>query len=96
MWIFRSSSSSFHYEVLELTLGVATVQRGYADSRIGQGLPRSDGPGWETCRLRPYLKQEEEAIEIEEIIREPRRLFTDAGIPVYDDVKTPSASSNRL
>ena len=35
----------------------------------------------------PNLKQEEDAIEIEEIIREARRLFTDAGIPVYDDVK---------
>jgi acyl-CoA synthetase (NDP forming) len=33
------------------------------------------------------FKQEEDAIEIEEIIRATRRLFTDAGIPVYDDVK---------
>jgi acyl-CoA synthetase (NDP forming) len=35
----------------------------------------------------PNFKQEEDAIEIEEIIRETRRLFTNAGIPVYDDVK---------
>jgi acyl-CoA synthetase (NDP forming) len=35
----------------------------------------------------PNLKQEEDAMEIEGITRETRRLFTEAGIPVYDDVK---------
>lgn len=35
----------------------------------------------------PNMKQDEDAIEIEEMIREARRLFTNAGIPVYDDVK---------
>jgi hypothetical protein len=35
----------------------------------------------------PNFKQEEDAIEIEEVIRETRRLFTEAGMPVFDDVK---------
>jgi len=35
----------------------------------------------------PDLKQGEDNIDIEEVIREARRLFTEAGIPVYDDVK---------
>jgi len=35
----------------------------------------------------PNRKQEEDSMEIEEIIRETRRLFVEAGMPVYDDVK---------
>lgn len=35
----------------------------------------------------PNLKQDENNIEIETIIREARRLYTEAGLPVYDDVK---------
>ncbi|HOE17108.1 MAG TPA: CoA-binding protein [Syntrophorhabdaceae bacterium] len=35
----------------------------------------------------PNHKQEEDGLEVEEIIRETRRLFIEAGIPVYDDVK---------
>jgi hypothetical protein len=35
----------------------------------------------------PNIRQEENDIEIEEIIRETRRLFTEAGMPVFDDVK---------
>ena len=35
----------------------------------------------------PNFKQEEDAIEIEEVIRKTRRLFTEAGMPVFDDVK---------
>lgn len=35
----------------------------------------------------PNLKQGEDNIDIEEVIREARRLYTEAGIPVYDDVK---------
>lgn len=35
----------------------------------------------------PNHKQEEDCWEIEEIIRETRRLFLEAGMPVYDDVK---------
>jgi hypothetical protein len=35
----------------------------------------------------PNIRQEEDDIEIEEVIRETRRLFTEAGMPVFDDVK---------
>ena len=35
----------------------------------------------------PDLKQDEDNIEIEELIRKARRLYTEAGLPVYDDVK---------
>jgi uncharacterized NAD-dependent epimerase/dehydratase family protein len=35
----------------------------------------------------PNIRQEEEAIDIEKVIRETRRLFTEAGMPVFDDVK---------
>jgi len=35
----------------------------------------------------PYFRQEVETIEIEDIIREARRLFAQAGIPVFDNVK---------
>ena len=35
----------------------------------------------------PNIRQEEDAIDIEEIIRETSRLFTEAGMPVFDDVK---------
>jgi acyl-CoA synthetase (NDP forming) len=35
----------------------------------------------------PNHKQEEDGLEIEEIIRETRRLFIEEGMPVYDDVK---------
>ena len=34
----------------------------------------------------PNIRQDEDSIEIEEINRETRRLFTEAGMPVFDDV----------
>lgn len=40
----------------------------------------------------PNYKQEEDALDIEEIIRETRRLFIEAGIPVYDDVRNALAA----
>jgi uncharacterized NAD-dependent epimerase/dehydratase family protein len=33
------------------------------------------------------IRQDEDDIEIEEMIRETRRLFTEAGMPVFDDIK---------
>ena len=33
-------------------------------------------------------KQEEDALEIEEVIRETHRLFTEAGVPAFDNVKS--------
>jgi acyl-CoA synthetase (NDP forming) len=35
----------------------------------------------------PNIRQDEDDIGIEEINRETRRLFTEAGMPVFDDVK---------
>jgi hypothetical protein len=33
------------------------------------------------------IRQDEDDIEIEEMIRETRRLFSEAGMPVFDDIK---------
>ncbi|MBN1496444.1 MAG: CoA-binding protein [Spirochaetes bacterium] len=35
----------------------------------------------------PNYRQEEDALDLEKVVRETRRLFLEAGIPVYDDVR---------
>lgn len=35
----------------------------------------------------PNYRQEEDAMELEEIVRETRELFLKVGVPVYDDVR---------
>lgn len=35
----------------------------------------------------PNIRQDEDDIEIEKVNRETRRLFTEAGMPVFDNVK---------
>jgi acyl-CoA synthetase (NDP forming) len=79
----------FHYKAFKHTVGTLDSMREIIPHR---GLVEACSEAMETGKkpivvVLPNFKQEEDAIEIEEIIRATRRLFTDAGIPVYDDVK---------
>ena len=44
----------------------------------------------------PDLKQEVESIEVTEMIRETRKILTDMGIPVYDDLRNAVQSLHAL
>ena len=79
----------FHYKAFKHTLGATGSLRDVVPNRelveaCSEAVKIGKKP---VVVVLPNLKQEEDAIEIEEIIRETRRLFADAGIPVYDDVK---------
>jgi len=78
----------FHYKALKHILGADSIREITPGREFAKACREAMDIGKKPVVLiMPNLKQEEDAIEIEEIIRETRRLFTDVGIPVYDDVK---------
>ncbi|HUN54673.1 MAG TPA: CoA-binding protein [Smithella sp.] len=78
----------YHYKSIQSSLGNVRLK----DITPSMELARACGQAMEeggkpVMLVLPNFKQEEDAIEIEEVIRETRRLFTEAGMPVFDDVK---------
>ena len=78
----------YHYKSLKLAMGVESI-RDIAPYRELAMACREvvDIGGKPVVLVLPNIRQEEDAMDIEEIIRETRRLFTEAGMPVFDDVK---------
>lgn len=77
----------YHYKTIKLTLGAQKLK----DITPYRELPKicrevMDIRKKPVVLVLPNYKQEEDAMDIEEVIRETRRLFTEAGMPVYDDV----------
>ena len=78
----------YHLKSLKQTLGAESIKaisphRELAES-CREAMDRGKKP---VVLVLPNHKQEEDGLEIEEIIRETRRLFIEAGMPVYDDIK---------
>jgi acyl-CoA synthetase (NDP forming) len=78
----------YHYKSLQQSFGNVKLKditpcRDLAES-CKQAMQNGGKP---VMLVLPNFKQEEDAIEIEEVIRETRRLFIEAGMPVFDDVK---------
>ena len=78
----------YHFKAHVKVLGVS----GLADITPGRELAAVcrevwDQTGKPVVLVLPNFRQEEEAMDLEEAVRETRRLFTEAGVPVYGDVK---------
>jgi acyl-CoA synthetase (NDP forming) len=76
----------YHYKSLQVTMGAASVKDITPYKELARVCRQAmDIGGKPVVLVLPNIRQEEEDIEIEEMLRETRRLFTEAGIPVYDD-----------
>jgi acyl-CoA synthetase (NDP forming) len=78
----------YHYKSLKLAMNVESIR----DITPYRELARScrevvDISGKPVVLVLSNIRQDKDDIEIEEIIRETRFLFTEAGMPVFDDVK---------
>ena len=78
----------YHYKSLQSSLGNVRLKEITPSRELAKACSEAMETGGKPVMLvLPNFKQEEDAIEIEEVIRETRRLFTEAGMPVFDDVK---------
>jgi len=78
----------YHYKSIKQMLGAGHVREVTPSRELAKCCREAMETGKKPVILiLPNFKQEEDAIEIEEVIRETRRLFTEAGMPVFDDVK---------
>jgi len=78
----------YHYRALSIMLGAGSMREitptgglavACADAMKATGKP--------VILVLPNYKREPEAIEIEEVTRDARRLFLEKGIPVFDDLR---------
>jgi acyl-CoA synthetase (NDP forming) len=78
----------YHYKSVQLAMGAGSM-RDITPYRELAKVCREvvDIGGKPVVLVLPNIRQDEDDIEIEEINRETRRLFTEAGMPVFDDVK---------
>jgi acyl-CoA synthetase (NDP forming) len=78
----------YHLKALKYTLGAETIRSISPHRELAEACREAMYRGGKPVVLiLPNHKQEEDSLEVEEIIRETRRLFIEAGMPVYDDVK---------
>jgi acyl-CoA synthetase (NDP forming) len=78
----------YHYKSIQSSLGNVRLKDITPCSELACACSKAmEAGGKPVVLVLPNFKQEEDAIEIEEIIRKTRRLFTEAGMPVFDDVK---------
>ncbi len=76
----------YHYKSLQVTMGAKSIKDITPYKELA-GVCREamDIGGKPVVLVLPNIRQEEEDIGIEEMLRETRRLFTEAGMPVFDD-----------
>jgi acyl-CoA synthetase (NDP forming) len=78
----------YHYKSLKLAMGAGSIREITPYRELAKACREVVDIGKKPVVLvLPNIRQEEDDIEIEEIIRETRRLFTEIGMPVFDDVK---------
>lgn len=87
----------YHYKALAISFGANSVKaltpfKELADA-IDDAVSAAKKP---VIVVLPDLKQEVESIEVTEMIRETRKILTDMGIPVYDDLRNAVQSLNAL
>lgn len=78
----------YHLKAQKHALGAETIRAISPHRELAAACREAvDRGGKPVVLILPNHKQEEDSLEVEEIIRETRRLFIEAGMPVYDDVK---------
>ena len=78
----------YHYKSLQLAMGNVKLADITPYKELAKVCCESMDIGKKpVLMILPNIRQDEDDIEIEEVIREARRLFTEAGIPVFDNVK---------
>jgi acyl-CoA synthetase (NDP forming) len=78
----------YHYKSIQSSMGNVRLKDITPCRELACACSKAMETGGKPVMLvLPNFKQEEDAMEIEEVIRETRRLFTEAGMPVFDDVK---------
>ena len=77
----------YHYKSLKLAMGAGSIREITPYRELAKACREVVDIGKKPVVLvLPNIRQEEDDIEIEEINRETRRLSTEVGIPVFDDV----------
>ncbi len=77
----------YHYKSLQVTMGAKSIRDITPYRELAAACREAmDIGGKPVVLILPNIRQEEEDIGIEEMLRETRRLFTEAGMPVFDDV----------
>jgi acyl-CoA synthetase (NDP forming) len=77
----------YHYKSIQLTMGAGSMKDITPYKELARVCREAVDIGKKPVVLiLPNIRQAEDDIEIEEINRETRRLFTEAGMPVFDDV----------
>jgi len=77
----------YHYKSIQMSMGLSMREiTPYKELAKACYEAMSIG-GKPVVLVLPNIRQDEDDIGIEEINRETRRLFTEAGMPVFDDVK---------
>ncbi len=78
----------YHYKALQLAMGNVKLSDITPYKELAKVCREAMDIGKKPVVLiLPNIRQDEDDIEVEEVIRETRRLFTEAGMPVFDDVK---------
>lgn len=77
----------YHYNSIKLASGIPSMKDITPYKELAKVCREAMAIGKKPVVLvLPNIRQDEDSMEIEEINRETRRLFTEAGIPVFDDV----------
>lgn len=78
----------YHFKAHKEVMGIQSI-RDFVPAGEMAAVCRevSEITGKPVVLVMPNFRQEEDALDLEEIVRETRSVFIDAGIPVYDDVK---------
>jgi acyl-CoA synthetase (NDP forming) len=78
----------YHYKSIKMAMGAGSIKEITPYRELAKACREVvEIGGKPVVLILPNIRQEEDDIEIEEVIRETRRLFTEAGMPVFDDVK---------
>jgi len=79
----------YHYKALQLAMGNVKLSDITPYKELAKVCREAMDIGKKPVVLiLPNIRQDEDDIEVEEVIRETRRLFTEAGMPVFDNVKS--------
>lgn len=78
----------YHYKSVQLAMGVESIRDITPYRELAKTCREVMDIGKKPVMLVLLnIRQDEDDIEIEEMIRETRHLFTEAGMPVFDDIK---------
>ena len=78
----------YHYKSVQLAMGAGSIREITPYKELAKACREVVDIGKKPVMLVLLnIRQDEDDIEIEEMIRETRRLFSEAGMPVFDDIK---------